>query len=79
MQTQTQASSADQIQFPVDDATYDLLQALTSKLEALDAYRTYMQDQSSGNAQLFQQLAQEDLQHAQKLVQALRQKLGSSR
>ncbi len=78
MQTQTNATSG-QIQFPVDDATYDLLQALTSKLEALDAYRTYMQDQSSGNAQLFQQLVQEDLQHAQQLLDALRQKLGSGR
>ncbi len=78
MQTQTSSTSG-QVQFPVDDATYDLLQALTSKLEALDAYRTYMQDQSSGNAQLFQQLAQEDLRHAQQLLDALRQKLNSGR
>ena len=25
--------------YPVDDATYNLLQALTSKLEAIEAYR----------------------------------------
>jgi hypothetical protein len=29
------------IQSPVDDATYNLLMALTSKLEAIDVYRAY--------------------------------------
>ena len=29
---------------PVDDITYDLLQALTSKLEAIEAYRMYADD-----------------------------------
>ena len=29
---------------PVDDATYDLLQALTSKLEAIEAYQMYAED-----------------------------------
>ncbi len=72
---QTQSSNQTQVEFPVDDATYDLLQALTSKLEAIDAYRTYMQDQSGGNSQLFAQLAQEDNQHAQQLLDALRKKL----
>lgn len=28
----------------VDDATYDLLQALTSKLEAIEAYDSYVHD-----------------------------------
>ncbi len=74
---QTQTSTSSQIQFPVDDATYDLLQALTSKLESLDAYRTYLEDESGTNRDLFMQLAREDVQHAQRLLDALRRKLGS--
>ncbi|HEX8941450.1 MAG TPA: hypothetical protein VF763_14980 [Candidatus Limnocylindrales bacterium] len=69
------AGTGTSVQFPVDDATYDLLQALTSKLEAIDAYRTYMQDGSDSSG-MFQQLAQEDAQHAQQLLDALKQRLG---
>ncbi len=74
---QTQTSATTQIQFPVDDATYDLLQALTSKLESLDAYRTYLQDAEGANRDLFMQLAREDVQHAQQLLDALRRRLGA--
>lgn len=76
MATQSSAQQT-QVQFPVDDATYDLLQALTSKLEAIDAYRTYLQDTRGGNNELFMQLAQEDARHAGQLLDALRQKLGN--
>ncbi len=74
---QTEASQGGLVQFPVDDQTYDLLQALTSKLESIDAYRTYMQD-GSDDSGMFEQLAQEDSQHAQKLLGALKDRLNSS-
>lgn len=59
---------------PVDDATYDLLQALTSKLEAIEAYQMYAEDE--GVRDLFEQLGQEERRHAEQLLAALRQRLG---
>ncbi len=59
---------------PVDDATYDLLQALTSKLEAIEAYRMYAED-DEGSAELFDRLAREDAEHAEQLLDALRDRL----
>ena len=58
----------------VDNSTYNLLQALVSKLEAIEAYGKYQHD---GDAELFGQLEQEERQHAQQLLQALRERLGS--
>lgn len=58
---------------PVDNPTYNLLQALTSKLEAIEAYGKYRRD---GDEELFGQLEQEERQHAQQLLQALRGRLG---
>ena len=60
---------------PVDDATYDLLQALTSKLEAIEAYQLYAEDE--GVKDLFEQLGREEVQHAEALLDALRQRLAS--
>jgi rubrerythrin len=58
---------------PVDDFTYDLLQALTSKLEAIEAYNMYAEDEEGTS--LFQELAREDRDHAERLLEALRQRL----
>jgi hypothetical protein len=54
----------------VDDATYDLLQALTSKLEAIEAYEQYVLD---GN-----ELLDDERRHATRLVGALRERLTGS-
>lgn len=64
--------------FPVDDATYDLLQSLTSKLEALDAYRNYIEDGDEQSRSLYQELFNEDKQHAQRLYDVLRQRISGS-
>jgi hypothetical protein len=58
---------------PVDDATYDLLQALTSKLEAIEAYQLYAEDE--GVRDLFERLGRDEVQHAEDLLEALRQRL----
>lgn len=55
---------------PVDDATYNVLMALASKLEAIDTYKKYAGD--GRNAQLWQQLAQDDRKHADQLLEELR-------
>jgi rubrerythrin len=67
---QTQASRA---QSPVDDATYDLLQALTSKLEAIEAYQMYAEDE--GVSDLFERLGRDEMEHAESLLEALRNRL----
>lgn len=59
----------------VDDATYDLLQALTSKLEAIEAYELYALD---GNESLFSDLLEDERRHARRLVSALRERLSAA-
>ena len=61
---------------PVDDATYDLLQALTSKLEAIEAYQLYAEDEEV--SELFERLGRDEVQHAEALLAALRERLASS-
>jgi hypothetical protein len=61
---------------PVDNATYNLIKALGEKLEAIEAYRKYEKDGGSG-ARIFRQLGEEDARHAEQLLDALRQQLGS--
>lgn len=70
-ETATNAST----QYPVDDATYNLLQALTSKLEAIEAYEQYESDDPEG---VFGELIQDERRHAQQLLDALKDRLGSS-
>src|SRR4051794_2470241 len=58
-------ADAEWIESPVDDATYDVLMALASKLEAIDTYQTYAMD---GNAELWRTLATDERRHAERLV-----------
>ena len=60
--------------YPVDDATYNLLQALTSKLEAIEAYEQY---QSDDPASVFGQLLEDERRHAALLHDALRRQLSA--
>ncbi len=75
MEESTQGTSGDEIEFPVEDQTYNLLQTLTSKLESLDAYRTYLEDADEDSAQLFRQMAQQDSKDATRLLELLRKRL----
>ena len=60
---------------PVDDGTYNLLQALTSKLEAIEAYQMYAEQDEDG---VFEELISDERRHAERLYEALRRRLGSS-
>jgi rubrerythrin len=59
---------------PVDDATYNVLQALTSKLEAIEAYELYAEQDDEG---VFAELLEDERQHAERLLEALRKRLNS--
>ena len=70
----TQGSGASSVpDSPVDDATYNLLQALTSKLEAIEAYELYAEQDEDG---VFSELLEDERQHADRLLQALRRRMG---
>ena len=77
MQTATPSGRGSQmtVESPVDDATYNVLMALASKLEAIDTYRKYASDGKNG--ELWQQLAQDDRKHADRLLEELRSCLNS--
>ena len=53
---------------PISNEAYNVLSALHSKLEGLEAYRKYSQD---GDQRLWQQLSQQDNQAVETLVQEL--------
>jgi hypothetical protein len=72
-QRQATSSTNGTFESPVDDFTYDLLQALTSKLEAIEAYNMYAEDEQGSD--LFRQLASEDRDHAERLLAALKEQL----
>ena len=57
---------------PISNEAYNVLTALQSKLEGLEAYRKYAQ---SGDSRLWQQLSQQDTQAVELLVQELEQLL----
>ncbi len=59
---------------PVDDRTYNVLQALTSTLEAMDAYELYAADDPDG---LFAELLVDQRRHADRLLGELRSSLVS--
>jgi hypothetical protein len=53
---------------PISNDAYNVISALHSKLEGLEAYRKYAQD---GNDRLWQQLSQQDNQTVETLVTEL--------
>jgi hypothetical protein len=59
--------------YPVDNATYNLLQSTTSALESIEAYGKYAKD---GDRELFEQLSKDARRHADLLLDALRKRLG---
>jgi hypothetical protein len=53
---------------PISNEAYNVISALASKLEGLEAYRKYAKD---GQGQIWQQLTQIEVQGVQKLVDEL--------
>jgi rubrerythrin len=75
VQTSHHYRSSGGIQSPVDDQMYDLLQALVSKCEAIEAYAKYEDDAEGEAKTLFQELARDDTRHAERLLEQLRNRL----
>jgi hypothetical protein len=75
VQTSHHYRSTGGIQSPIDDQLYDLLQAIVSKCEAIEAYAKYEEDADGEARQLFQELARDDTRHAERLLETLRTRL----
>jgi len=75
MATETQSRDRTVPDSPVSDVTYDLMQALTSKLESIEAYEMYREDADGYVRQLFEDMLDDDRRHAERLLDALRMEL----
>ena len=73
--TDDEVMDGDWVGSPVDDETYNLLMALTSKLEAIEVYQVYAED---GRPELWRELAIEERRHAEQLFNELKQRLASA-
>jgi hypothetical protein len=73
--TTTDRGNDGRSQSPVDNATYNLLMALTSKLESIEVYSTYAKD---GDGDLWVRLGGDDRRHAEELLTQLKQRLVGS-
>ena len=62
---------------PVDNATYNLLQTLTSKLEAIEAYDKYSRDGDSELSSFFEECKRSDEQSVQRLLDLLATRLST--
>ena len=62
---------------PVDNATYNLLQTLTSKLEAIEAYDKYTVDADGELRAFFDECKRSDEQSVQRLMDLLATKLST--
>ena len=56
---------------PIDNQTYNLLQILTSKLEAVEAYNIYDEDMDGKAAELMNKIADDDRRHVAELSKML--------
>ena len=68
-----------EIESPVDNQTYNLLQILTSKLEAVEAYQVYEEDMSGEAAKAIEEIARDDQRHVDRLVKLLGISTGTGR
>ena len=77
MQKQDPISTPEQLRSsPVDDVTYDLLQALTSKLEAIEAYQMYADDGGDAAALSGRPAAEDRVDAAERLAALRRGRRG---
>jgi len=56
---------------PVDNQTYNLLQMLVSKLEAVEAYAIYMEDFDDKALAVAERIQSEDRAHVDELIKLL--------
>ncbi len=60
--------------FPVDNATYNLLQTLTSKLEGIAAYQKFERDFDGQTQRCFREMMKQDQEHCRRLMGMLKER-----
>ncbi|HVM30352.1 MAG TPA: hypothetical protein VM305_06240 [Candidatus Limnocylindrales bacterium] len=64
-----------EVEYPVDDGTYNLMVTLTEKLQALQAYEQYAEDVDGREQELYRELIEEDSRHAQRIYEVLKERM----
>ena len=77
MQNQTATMDRTPTGSPVDNLTYNLLQTLTSKLEAIEAYGKYMGDAEGESRQFFEDCLHAERESVEKLLKILKQQFAN--
>jgi len=67
-ETKTEGAASEGVGSPISNEAYNVIAALQSKLEGLEAYRKYASDE---NADMWRELTQVELQTVGKLVEQL--------
>lgn len=62
---------------PVDNATYNVLQTLTSRLEAIEAYGKYLADADEDTRSFFEACREADRKSANEAMELLKRRLAS--
>lgn len=65
--------------YPVDNNTYNLLQVLTSKLEAIEAYQRYQGDADPETRSFLEECLESDRKSVQRAIELLRGSLTGQR
>jgi hypothetical protein len=68
-----------EITYPVDNNTYNLLQIVTSKLEAIEAYQRYLKDADDQTRSFLEECLRSDRQTVQQALELLRTSLAGDR
>jgi hypothetical protein len=61
--------------YPIDNNTYNLLQVLTSKLEAIEAYQRYQKDADADTRSFLEECLTSDRKSVQRAIELLRASL----
>lgn len=77
MQNQTATMDRRPTGSPVDNLTYNLLQTLTSKLEAIEAYGKYLEDAEGESRQFFEDCLHAEHESVEKLLTILKQQFAN--
>jgi hypothetical protein len=79
MTIRNEGTTVQQGDYPVDNNTYNLLQIVTSKLEAVEAYQRYLNDADEQTRSFLEECLRLDRQTVQQALELLRTSLAGDR
>lgn len=79
MTIRTEGNTVQQGSYPVDNNTYNLLQIVNSKLEAIEAYQRYLKDADDQTRSFLEECLRSDEQTVQHALELLRTSLAGER